>query len=391
MIRRRSIVTSTIAVLVAAVALAGCANPPRPQPSATALPGGIQAELVQLRSDVADRQAEVRIHNTDDEPLTIGTVRVDDPRFLGHAVRAVRRQTIIAPGDTVDIRVQLPPMNCSADPGSLPTPSPGPSSAESSPQSELTPAATPTPESSTGFATPGATPRPSGSATPTAPEQSGGLPAATTTRATVNYQFGASIAIAVAQLSEPIPFLADMYERECLDERLSKVAAVTLGAFTPSAPGQPADLAVVVAPVSAEVAAAEQEPATGASPSATPTASADAAAPATGVTAAPTTPTVATIAGFHQTNLLSFVAADGSRPAVYGVAASFVAGQAPQVLHLPLVPGRCDAHVIMEDKRGTVFDVDVQVGAQKGQIQLAATPEQRGQILSWVSSWCGIG
>ncbi|WP_438352195.1 hypothetical protein [Microbacterium sp. CJ88] len=355
--RTASLIAAGAAVLIAAVVLAGCAEPPRPQPSATSLPGGIEASIVQLRSDVADRQAQLRIHNTATEPLVIGTVRVDDPRFAGHAVRTIRRQTTIAPGATVDIRIQLPEMNCSAD---LTGVAPG----DGSPQTELTPAATPsaTPDATRAPAgpTPGAS-GPTPAATPTPGPTGGGLPSATTTRATVNYQFGASIAIAVAQLSEPIPFLESMYDHECLGQQVAGIAKVTIGSFTPSAAGQPADLAIDIAPVAA-------------------TAPTDAAA----------APQTATVLGIHQTNLLSFGTVGGAQPAVYPIGAALAPGGAPQTVHLPLLPGRCDAHVIQEDKRGTVFNVDVEIDGQPGIIQLAADPTMRGEILTWASHWCGI-
>jgi hypothetical protein len=343
--RAPSLLTAAVAVVAAAVALAGCAEPPRPQPSATALPGGIEASIVQLRSDVADRQAQLRVHNTDDEPLIIGTVRVDDPRFAGHAVRTVRRQTTIAPGATVDIRIQLPEMNCAAE--STDAGAPG------IPQTELTPAATPEPDDSPAPDASGS-PAPDASATPgpAATGGTGGMPSATTTRATVGYQFGASIAIAVAQLSEPIPFLSAMYDRECLGQKLAETATVELGAFTPSAPGASADLAVQITPTGAGAA---------------------------------------TLVGIQQTNLLSFGQPGGEHPAVYPIGAAIDGTQAPQTLHLPLVPGRCDAHAVQEDKRGTVFNVDIEIDGQPGVIQLAATPAQRGEILTWVSQWCGIG
>ncbi|AZS38419.1 hypothetical protein CVS47_03076 [Microbacterium lemovicicum] len=345
------------ALTAVAVLLAGCAEPPRPQPSATALPGGITASIVQLRSDVAERQAQVRIHNTDDEPLVVGTVRVDDPRFLGHAVRTIRRQTEIQPGATVDIRVQLPPMNCAAEDTSTgaPTPAPTGTAGTATPEPTAEPQATAGPQAT---AEPDATPDAGGSADPSAvpeltpvPSRTGGPPDPASTRATVGYRFGASIAIAVSELSEPIPFLSAMYERECLGEQLSDAATVTLGAFTPSAPGEPADLELNI----------------------------DA-----------TSRGEASIIGIHQTNLLSFGPVGGPYPAVYPIGVAVAEDSAPQTVHLPLVPARCDAHVVAEDKRGTVFGLDVDAEGTAGTMQLVATPEQRGEILSWVSSWCGL-
>ena len=42
---------------------------------------------------------------------------------------------------------------------------------------------------------------------------------------------------------------------------------------------------------------------------------------------------------------------------------------------MPLVPFRCDPHAVQEDKRGTIFDVRVEVDGEPGEIELAAAEE----------------
>jgi hypothetical protein len=59
-------------------------------------------------------------------------------------------------------------------------------------------------------------------------------------------------------------------------------------------------------------------------------------------------------------------------------------------VELPILPARCDAHAVQEDKRGTVFRLLVEVGARPGSFDLAATPEMRGEILGWIAEWCGF-
>ncbi|PVW03981.1 hypothetical protein DEA06_11490 [Microbacterium sp. Gd 4-13] len=103
-----------LAGALAMLALAGCAEAPHPSPSATALPIGITASVVQLAGDVATRQAQVQIHNAADDALVIGKVELEDDRLDGLAERVVAGETDIAPGRTVDIRVQLPAVNCDA-------------------------------------------------------------------------------------------------------------------------------------------------------------------------------------------------------------------------------------------------------------------------------------
>jgi len=294
--------------LVVAGVLAGCADAPRPGPSATSLPSGVDASLIQLRSDVAFRQAQVRVHNGNDEPVTITRLRVDDPRFARAALRALTHTTTIAPGATVDIRIELPPMECGDE---LELPSPVPSMS---------------PGSATG---------------PTA---------------TVHYALGESSAVAVAPLAEPAPFLEAMHARECRARALQDAATVTLSSFTPSSPGAPADLALTIAP--------------------------------TGQAAA-------RIVGIQTTNLLTFDAGAGATADMYDIGVDV--GVSPSdaeatVVHLPLIPLRCDAHAVQEDKRGTIFTLMVDVpGDDGGEIELAASEEMRGAILTWVGQWCGFG
>lgn len=77
-----------------------------------ALPAGVTVAVTQQRADVADRQAEVQIRNDGTTPIAVGAVRLDDPRFAGPATRVVDRVSPVAPGATVDIRVQLPGPVC---------------------------------------------------------------------------------------------------------------------------------------------------------------------------------------------------------------------------------------------------------------------------------------
>ena len=66
-------------------------------------------------------------------------------------------------------------------------------------------------------------------------------------------------------------------------------------------------------------------------------------------------------------------------------------GRTAVTVPLPLLPARCDAHAVQEDKRGTVFRLFVEVGGEPGSFDLVATPELRGTLLGWVADWCGFG
>src|SRR3546814_6400040 len=89
-------------------ALLGCSAA---APADASLPEGVAVSLVQLRGDVAARQAQVQIRNDGDQPLRIGAVRLDDPRFDGAAERVVARESTVPVGGAVDVRVQLPAMD----------------------------------------------------------------------------------------------------------------------------------------------------------------------------------------------------------------------------------------------------------------------------------------
>ena len=46
---------------------------------------------------------------------------------------------------------------------------------------------------------------------------------------------------------------------------------------------------------------------------------------------------------------------------------------------------------MQEDKRGTIFDLEVEIDGEPGEIELAASEELRGRMLTWVADWCGFG
>jgi len=53
-------------------------------------------------------------------------------------------------------------------------------------------------------------------------------------------------------------------------------------------------------------------------------------------------------------------------------------------------PQRCDPHVVQEDKRGTIFTIDVEE-PRTGTIELPMPPELKSQVLTWVAEWCRFG
>lgn len=61
------------------------------------------------------------------------------------------------------------------------------------------------------------------------------------------------------------------------------------------------------------------------------------------------------------------------------------------LVEVPIEPQRCDPHVVQEDKRGTVFALDVEVDGRSGVVDVPVSDEERGRILSWVAERCDFG
>ncbi|MET0734199.1 MAG: hypothetical protein ABWY55_00935 [Microbacterium sp.] len=279
-----------------AVALSGCAAGADQGSAAPApLPDGVSVAFVQLRSDVAARQAQVQVHNGTAEAIEIGAVTVTDPRFADVAARAIEgRASTVAAGSTVDIRVQLPPMACEVADGGMTV------------QLELTPV-----------------------------------------------DGEAESVVVSGPLPDELDVIGPLHERECLAERVSDAAALSFSSFEPSPPGEPATLSLQIVP---------------------------------------TGDAEALIGGIQTTNLLTFSTGPGDTTDSFPI--GFEATEASSgttIVELPLVPLRCDAHAVQEDKRGTVFTVEVEVDGEPGEIELAAPEDMRGRILTWVGQWCGFG
>ena len=340
---RRRLVTASpvLGVLVAGVlvagliALTGCAGTPDPDPSgadpAPTLPAGVTVELTQLRADVAPRQAQVRVTNESAVTIAVGEVRVEDPRFDGPAVRVSGgRVSTIPGGGSVDIRVQLPPVDCTAS-----------DDGEAEIVLELT-------------------------------HDDGSIEATASAR-------------------DPLGFLAPLHARECLLERVTDAAALAFTGFRPAAPGEPAALQLTITPRGTGGADATDG---GGGTDATDAADATDGADATDATDGRAAARLVRIVGVERTNLIGFAALpaeDEVYPVDVSVDTAAGAPAPPVAVELPIVPSRCDPHAVQEDKRGTIFPVRVEADGERGEVELFAGEELRGRILSWVAGWCGFG
>ncbi len=186
---RGTAMTALAAAAMVALSACGAAGTSDTAPSPTqTLPAGVTVEVVQLRADVAPRQAQVHVTNASDDALAIADVRLEDARFDGPATRVVAGRTSTIPaGRSVDVRVQLPPVDCSA-------------AGEGQPDVVL------------------------------------------------EIISASESAEVTAPAADPLGFLAPLHERECRAERLADAAALAFTGFRESAPGEPATLELTVTP-----------------------------------------------------------------------------------------------------------------------------------------------
>ena len=107
-----------------------------------------------------------------------------------------------------------------------------------------------------------------------------------------------------------------------------------------------------------------------------------------------------TVRGVRSTTLLTVSAhpagsgmqgmdAPGATPSA-SLPLTLTGSDEPVVLSLDIRPARCDAHAIAEDKRGTIFPLDVVVGDSSGEIAVAASDAVREDLYSFVRAACAL-
>jgi hypothetical protein len=169
----------------------------------------------------------------------------------------------------------------------------------------------------------------------------------------LEYTLGDDSGRASAGIEDPLGFIEPLHVRDCRADAVADAAHVSFTDFDPSPPGEPAALMLGIAP--------------------------------TGRSAV-------LISGIQTTNLITFE--DGGDTALETLPIGLEVREGDTGMtevSLPIVPIRCDPHAVQEDKRGTIFDLEVEVDGEPGEIELAASEELRGQILTWVADWCGFG
>ncbi|GAA1701242.1 hypothetical protein GCM10009808_18880 [Microbacterium sediminicola] len=173
------------------------------------------------------------------------------------------------------------------------------------------------------------------------------------TTVTVDYEVGGVAHTATLAAPDTLGFLPGLHERECRARRVAEAVSLAFTDFLPAAPGEASTLVLEVRPTGA----------------------AD-----------------ATIDAIRSTNLL-LVGDDVDADRVVlplDIRVTSASDAAPTLVELPILPFRCDAHAVQEDKRGTIFPFEVTVDGQSGTIELPVPDEMKGRILTWVAQWCGF-
>jgi hypothetical protein len=80
--------------------------------------------------------------------------------------------------------------------------------------------------------------------------------------------------------------------------------------------------------------------------------------------------------------------ADGARVTTRGLGLRVDEASGASAVTLTLVPARCDPHAIAEDKRGTVFALEVRVDGASGSVDVAAAPEVKAALFDFVQAAC---
>jgi len=152
---------------------------------------------------------------------------------------------------------------------------------------------------------------------------------------------------------DPFHLLDLLHDAACLIVSVDEVAELTAVSLTPPAamPG-PADLLISVEPTGADG-----------------------------------TVTLDTI---HSTTLLNPAGTDGIGVSELDLGIAIDKDGPPEV-HIPIVPNRCDAHALAEDKIGTRMPLYVTApDGSTGRLVLSASDALRSQMYAFYSAFCGL-
>jgi hypothetical protein len=153
---------------------------------------------------------------------------------------------------------------------------------------------------------------------------------------------------------DPFQVLDLLHDAACLVEKVGDVATLTARTLTaPASLPAPADLLISVFPP-------------------------------------PSSQGSFTIDTVHSTTLLNPAGPDGIGVAELPLGIE-VSADGPGEVHIPIVPNRCDAHALAEDKIGTRIPLYVTApDGTSGRLVLDAGDELRAQMYAFYSSYCGL-
>jgi hypothetical protein len=98
------------------------------------------------------------------------------------------------------------------------------------------------------------------------------------------------------------------------------------------------------------------------------------------------------ITSARDTILFALVAADGSPSSAEPLGIVIGPDSEETVVHLELVPNRCDPHAVAEDKRGTFFPLEVSASeGRTGTMWIPVSAGVKSELYAFVASWCGAG
>jgi hypothetical protein len=96
----------------------------------------------------------------------------------------------------------------------------------------------------------------------------------------------------------------------------------------------------------------------------------------------------AELIALRSTILVTLLGADGLPVTELPIGRTVAAGDPPSELSFPAAPARCDPHAIAEDKVGTLFPIEVEIGSRHGVTRLGNTDEFRAQVYAFVTESC---
>jgi len=169
----------------------------------------------------------------------------------------------------------------------------------------------------------------------------------------VSWTVGGASGSSVVTPDDPYKIFDLLHDAACLVEAVDSIA--TLEAVSLEAPAQypaPAQLVIAVRPTGAEG--------------------------------------TVLIDSIHSTTLLNPAGADGVGVAELALGTE-ISASGPREIRVPIVPNRCDAHALAEDKIGTRMPLYVTTeDGTTGRLVLSASEALRAQMYEFYSDYCGL-